>query len=62
MAVKLGLKKAPDLRVEEYYPTYLSMAKNFMEGKRSEVSRDVVINCRISYVEGISDQEFIISM
>jgi len=33
VAVKLGLKKAPDLRVEEYYPTYLSMAKNFMEGQ-----------------------------
>ena len=32
VAIKLGLKKPPDLRVEEYYPTYLSMAKNFMEG------------------------------
>lgn len=34
VAVKLGLKKAPDLRAEEYYPTYLSMAKNFMEGEK----------------------------
>ncbi len=32
IAVKLGLKKPPDINVEEYYPTYLNMAKNFMEG------------------------------
>ena len=36
VAVKLGLKKSPDLRMEEYYPTYLSMAKNFMEGQEGE--------------------------
>ena len=33
MAVKLGMKKAPDINVEQHYPTYLSMAKNFMEGE-----------------------------
>ena len=32
IAIQLGLKKPPDIRVEEYYPTFLSMAKNFMEG------------------------------
>ncbi len=32
IVVKLGLKKPPDINVEEYYPTYLNMAMNFMEG------------------------------
>ena len=32
IALKLGLRKPPDIKVEEYYPTFLSMAKNFMEG------------------------------
>lgn len=34
VAVKLGLKKPPDIQTEQHYPTYLSMAKNFMEGGR----------------------------
>ena len=44
IAIQLGLKKPPDIRVEEYYPTFLSMAKNFMEGERKvcvRVSRRV---------------------
>ncbi len=32
VALQLGLRKPPDIRVEEYYPTFLNMAKNFMEG------------------------------
>ena len=40
VAVKLGLKKAPDIRTEQHYPTYLSMAKNFMEGGWSYGSCD----------------------
>lgn len=32
IAIQLGLRKPPDIRVDEYYPTFLSMAKNFMEG------------------------------
>ena len=32
IAIQLGMKKPPDIRVEEFYPTFLSMAKNFMEG------------------------------
>ena len=32
VAVKLGLKKSPDILAEQHYPTYLTMAKNFMEG------------------------------
>ncbi len=33
VAVKLGLKKSPDILAEQHYPTYLTMAKNFMEGE-----------------------------
>ena len=32
VALKLGLRKPPDISVDEYYPTFLNMAKNFMEG------------------------------
>ncbi|XP_064388294.1 paired amphipathic helix protein Sin3a-like isoform X2 [Halichondria panicea] len=32
VALQLGLRKPPDIKVEEYYPTFLNMAKNFMEG------------------------------
>jgi paired amphipathic helix protein Sin3a len=32
IAVKLGLKKLPGIVVDEYYPTFLNMAKSFMEG------------------------------
>ena len=32
VAVRLGMKKPPEIHVEEYYPTFLNMAKNFMEG------------------------------
>ncbi|XP_019864517.1 PREDICTED: paired amphipathic helix protein Sin3a [Amphimedon queenslandica] len=32
IAVKLGLRKLPGIQVDEYYPTFLNMAKNFMEG------------------------------
>jgi paired amphipathic helix protein Sin3a len=32
VAVKLGLKKMPDIQVDEYYATFLNMAKNLMEG------------------------------
>ena len=41
IAIKLGLKKPPDIRVQEYYPTFLSMAKNFMEGEGGRESKDV---------------------
>ena len=37
IAIQLGVKKPPDIRVEEYYPTFLSMAKNFMEGNDKAV-------------------------
>ena len=37
IAIQLGLKKPPDIRVEEYYPTFLSMAKNFMEGIDTQI-------------------------
>ncbi len=40
IAVKLGLKKPPDINVEEYYPTYLNMAKNFMHGRYNIGTRD----------------------
>jgi hypothetical protein len=33
IAIKLGLKKPPDICVQEYYPTFLSMAKDFIEGE-----------------------------
>ena len=33
VALKLGLRKPPDIKVEEFYPTFLNMTKNFMEGE-----------------------------
>ncbi|KAL5469519.1 hypothetical protein EMCRGX_G030782 [Ephydatia muelleri] len=32
VAAQLGLKKPSDIQVEDLYPTFLNMAKNFMEG------------------------------
>lgn len=32
VAAQLGLKKPSDVQVEDLYPTFLNMAKNFMEG------------------------------
>jgi paired amphipathic helix protein Sin3a len=32
VAINLGIKKSPDIQIDEYFPTFLNMAKNLMEG------------------------------